>query len=64
MFIYICIVLSDYLVCFLITCAERSQRPAYVGQHRRLLDRDPYLQEAMIENGRAREVIAALGTPG
>ena len=28
--------------------------------YRRVLDREPYLQEAMIENGRAREVTAAL----
>jgi len=29
--------------------------------YRRVLDRDPYMQEAMIDGGRAREVIAALG---
>ncbi len=28
--------------------------------YRRVLDREPYLQEAMIDGGRAREVIAAL----
>ena len=28
--------------------------------YRRVLDREPYLQEAMIENGRSREVTAAL----
>ena len=28
--------------------------------YRRVLDREPYLQDAMIENGRAREVTAAL----
>ena len=32
--------------------------------YRRVLDREPYLQEAMIDGGRAREVIAALGSPG
>jgi predicted protein tyrosine phosphatase len=31
--------------------------------YRRVLDREPFLQEAMIENGRGREVIAALGAP-
>jgi predicted protein tyrosine phosphatase len=29
--------------------------------YRRVLDREPYLRDAMVENGRAREVIAALG---
>jgi predicted protein tyrosine phosphatase len=29
--------------------------------YRRVLDREPYLQEAMIDGGRGREVIAALG---
>lgn len=32
--------------------------------YRRVLDREPYLQEAMIDGGRAREVIAALSSPG
>jgi predicted protein tyrosine phosphatase len=32
--------------------------------YRRVLDREPYLQEAMIDGGRGREVIAALGPPG
>jgi predicted protein tyrosine phosphatase len=31
--------------------------------YRRVLDRDPFMQEAMIDGGRAREVIAALGPP-
>jgi len=31
--------------------------------YRRVLDRDPSFQEAMIEGGRAREVIAALSAP-
>jgi len=31
--------------------------------YRRVLDREPYLQEAMIDGGRGREVIAALGPP-
>ena len=31
--------------------------------YRRVLDREPYLQEAMIEGGRAREVTAALNVP-
>ncbi|HEV8679512.1 MAG TPA: protein-tyrosine-phosphatase [Stellaceae bacterium] len=31
--------------------------------YRRVLDRDPYLQEAMIDGGRAREVLAALSRP-
>lgn len=31
--------------------------------YRRVLDRDPSFQEAMIDGGRAREVIAALGAP-
>jgi predicted protein tyrosine phosphatase len=29
--------------------------------YRRVLDREPYMEEAMIDGGRAREVIAALG---
>lgn len=32
--------------------------------YRRVLDREPYLQEAMIENGRVREVTAALSVGG
>lgn len=32
--------------------------------YRRVLDRDPSFQEAMIDSGRAREVIAALSAPG
>jgi predicted protein tyrosine phosphatase len=32
--------------------------------YRRVLDRDPLMQQAMIEGGRAREVIAALGLTG
>ena len=32
--------------------------------YRRVLDREPYLEEAMIDGGRGREVIAALGPPG
>jgi len=32
--------------------------------YRRVLDREPHLQEAMIDGGRAREVIAALSSPG
>lgn len=31
--------------------------------YRRALDREPYLQETMIDGGRGREVIAALGPP-
>jgi predicted protein tyrosine phosphatase len=31
--------------------------------YRRVLDREPYLEEAMIDGGRGREVIAALGPP-
>jgi len=31
--------------------------------YRRLLDREPYLEEAMIDGGRGREVNAALGPP-
>jgi predicted protein tyrosine phosphatase len=31
--------------------------------YRRALDREPYLQEAMIDGGRGREIIAALGPP-
>ncbi len=31
--------------------------------YRRVLDREPYLQEAMIDGGRTREVIAALSSP-
>ena len=31
--------------------------------YRRMLDRDPSFQEMMIDNGRAREVIAALSSP-
>ncbi len=31
--------------------------------YRRVLDREPYLQEAMIDGGRGREVIAALSAP-
>jgi predicted protein tyrosine phosphatase len=31
--------------------------------HRRLLDRDPSLRQIMADNGRGREVIAALSTP-
>ena len=31
--------------------------------YRRALDREPYLQEAMIDGGRGREVVAALGPP-
>jgi len=31
--------------------------------YRRVLDREPYMEEAMIDGGRAREVIAALGAP-
>jgi hypothetical protein len=29
--------------------------------YRRVLDREPFMQEAMMDGGRAREVIAALG---
>ena len=32
--------------------------------YRRVLDREPHLQEAMIDGGRGREIIAALGPPG
>lgn len=32
--------------------------------YRRVIDRDPSFQEAMVEGGRAREVIAALSAPG
>ncbi len=32
--------------------------------YRRVLDREPFLEEAMIDGGRGREVIAALGPPG
>jgi predicted protein tyrosine phosphatase len=31
--------------------------------YRRVLDRDPYMEGAMIDGGRAREVIAALSSP-
>ena len=31
--------------------------------YRRVLDREPYMEEAMIDGGRAREVLAALGGP-
>jgi predicted protein tyrosine phosphatase len=31
--------------------------------YRRVLDREPFMQEAMIDGGRGREVIAALGPP-
>lgn len=31
--------------------------------YRRVLDRDPYMQDLMIEGGRGREVIAALNSP-
>jgi len=31
--------------------------------YRRVLDREPYLEEAMIDGGRGREVVAALGPP-
>jgi predicted protein tyrosine phosphatase len=31
--------------------------------YRRVLDREPYLEEAMIDGGRGREIIAALGPP-
>ena len=31
--------------------------------YRRALDREPYLQETMIDGGRGREVIAALSPP-
>ncbi|HEY8871478.1 MAG TPA: protein-tyrosine-phosphatase [Stellaceae bacterium] len=31
--------------------------------YRRVLDREPHLEEAMIDGGRGREVIAALGPP-
>ena len=31
--------------------------------YRRVLDREPYLEEAMIDSGRGREVIAALSPP-
>jgi predicted protein tyrosine phosphatase len=33
---------------------------AAAAVYRRVLDREPYLQEAMIDGGRAREVVAAL----
>lgn len=36
---------------------------AAAAVYRRVLDREPYLQEAMIDGGRAREVVAALGSP-
>ncbi len=36
---------------------------AVAAIYRRVLDREPYLQEAMIEGGRAREVTAALSVP-
>ena len=32
--------------------------------YRRVLDREPFLEGAMIDGGRGREVIAALGPPG
>ena len=32
--------------------------------YRRMLDREPFLQKTMIDGGRGREVIAALGPPG
>jgi predicted protein tyrosine phosphatase len=32
--------------------------------YRRVLDREPSLEEAMIDGGRGREVLAALGPPG
>jgi predicted protein tyrosine phosphatase len=32
--------------------------------YRRVLDREPFLQDAMIDGGRAREVVAALSSPG
>jgi predicted protein tyrosine phosphatase len=36
---------------------------AVAAIYRRVLDREPYLQDAMIEGGRAREVTAALSVP-
>ncbi|MGC2415381.1 MAG: hypothetical protein WA459_22120, partial [Stellaceae bacterium] len=32
--------------------------------YRRVIDRDPYIEEAMIDGGRGREVIAALSSSG
>ena len=32
--------------------------------YRRVLDRDPLIEEAMIDGGRGREVAAALSSPG
>ena len=37
---------------------------AVAAIYRRVLDRDPYFEEAMIDAGRGREVIAAFGAPG
>jgi predicted protein tyrosine phosphatase len=34
---------------------------AVAAIYRRVLDRDPMMQEAMIDGGRSREVLAALG---